>query len=381
MVKGSTQSELNRFFQILNQSDVPKPAVTAAAYFKARLKFSATAFIDLNKDVTNHFYQNVNADSWYGHRVLAVDGVKYHLPDEDAIHSEFGGQSNQHTDEVPMALGSALYAIHQKIILDAQLFPYRSDEREVAFKHLEATQAGDLVLYDRGYPAFWLMVAHQFYQRDWCMRVKADFNTEVSQFVASGAKQQIVTLTASDKARRKCRDKGMPVESQTVRLIRITVKKKVYFLMTNLLDTQRYPVNAFKALYHLRWQIEESYKRQKSWLEIENFTGKSVLSVRQDYHARILSLNLTAIAVFAARRHPDQTLPHRKYRYQINFAQALSTMKDTIVKCLNGLISMQGYKQLVATMRQSLTIIRPDRSFERKKRSSKKFNSCYKRML
>jgi hypothetical protein len=44
--------------------------------------------------------------------VLAVDGVKDHLPDEKAIHTEFGGQSNQHTDEVPMALGSALYDIH-----------------------------------------------------------------------------------------------------------------------------------------------------------------------------------------------------------------------------------------------------------------------------
>ncbi len=342
MVKGSTQSELNRFFQIRDQSDVPKPAVTATAFFKARLKFSATAFVDLNRHVINHFYQAVTAETWNGHRVLAVDGVKYHLPDEAAIHTEFGGQSNQHTDEVPMALGSALYDIHQKIILDAQLFPYRSDEREIAFKHLEATQAGDLILYDRGYPAFWLLAAHQFYQRDWCMRVKADFNTEVSQFVASGAKQQIVTLTASDEARRKCRDKGLPVEPQTVRLMRVN---KVYYLMTNLLDTQRYPVQAFKALYHLRWQIEEGYKRQKSWLEIENFTGKSVLSIQQDYHARILSLNLTAIAVFAAQRHPDRTLPHRKYRYQINFAQALSTMKDTLVKCLYGLISMQGYRQ------------------------------------
>ncbi len=86
--------------------------------------------------------------------MLTVDGVKYHLPDEHVIHTEFGGQSNQHPDTVPMALGSALYDIHQKIIVDAQLFPYRSDEREIAYLHLEATQAGDLILYDRGYPAF-----------------------------------------------------------------------------------------------------------------------------------------------------------------------------------------------------------------------------------
>ncbi len=94
--------------------------MTAAAFFKARLKFSATAIIDLNRETTNYFYQHVEAHTWHGHRVLAVDGVKYPLPDEDAIHAEFGGQSNQQTDEVPMALGSALYDVHQKILVDAQ---------------------------------------------------------------------------------------------------------------------------------------------------------------------------------------------------------------------------------------------------------------------
>ncbi len=110
---------------------------------------------------------------------MAVDGVKYHLPDESAIQAEFGGQSNQHTNEVPMALGSTLYDVFQKIIIDARLLPYRSDERGIAYQHLNATQADDLILYDRGYPAFWLMAAHREYQRDWCMRVKADFNTEL----------------------------------------------------------------------------------------------------------------------------------------------------------------------------------------------------------
>ncbi len=383
MVKGNTQSELNRFFQTRDQSDVPGQTVTAAAFFKARLKFSANAFIDINSQTTNHFYQSVATQRWYGHRVLAVDGSKYHLPDEEAIHTEFGGQPNQHRDEVPMALGSTLYDIHHKIIVDAQLFPYRSDEREIAYQHLEATQTGDLILYDRGYPAFWLMAAHQHKQRDWCMRVKADFNTEVSRFVASGATQEIVTLKANDEARKKCCDKGLPVQPQTVRLVRISVKNKVYFLITNLLDRQRYPVQALKGLYHTRWQIEEGYKRQKSWLEIENFSGKSVHSVQQDYHARILSLNLTAIAVFAAQQLSNQTVAQRQYDYQINFAHALSTMKDTIIKCLYGLISMQGYRKLVETMQQSLTIIRPDRRFERKKRSgaSRKFHPCYKRML
>jgi len=46
-------------------------------------------------------------------------------------------------------------------------------------------------------------------------------------------------------------------------------------LITNLMDSDKYHVGLFKSLYHLRWGIEENYKRLKQWLEIENFSGKS----------------------------------------------------------------------------------------------------------
>jgi hypothetical protein len=383
MIKSNAQSELNRFFQIRDQSDIPGQKVTASAFCQARQKFSDSAFIELNQVAIQHFYGVAPIERWCGFRVLAVDGCKYQLPNTPQIHQYFGGQGNQHVDDQPMALGSTLYDVFQKVVVDALLCPYRSNEREIAFQHLGATQDGDLVLYDRGYPAFWLFAAHQACQRAYCMRVKADFNGQVSEFVASGKKQKIVTLEPSEKAKRKCREKGLCCEPQTVRLIRIVIKKKTYILITNLLDNATYDVAAFKDLYHRRWQIEEAYKRQKSWLEIENFSGLSVLSVEQDYHARILSLNLIAITVFAANQCSVPAQSRRKHQYQINFAQALSTMKDTLVKLLYGMLSSQSLIALLKTLGQALTAVRPDRRFERKKRRTrqKKFNPCYKRAM
>lgn len=383
MIKSNTQSELNNFFQVRDQTEIPFQKVSASAFCQARKKFSASAFIELNQVATECFYNLATIEKWQGFRVLAVDGVKYHLPDEKVIRRAFGGQGNQHVEEFPMALGSALYDVFQKVIIDAQLFPYRSSERDIAYQHLAAIQAGDLVLYDRGYPAFWLFAAHEACQRDYCMRVKANFNQEVSEFVASGKKQQVVTLKPTETAKQKCQENGLSYEPQTVRLIRVKVKKKTYILVTSLLDTARYRIADFKVLYHKRWEIEEGYKRQKSWLEIENFTGKSVLSVEQDYHARILSLNLIAITVFVAKHQYLNEPVNRRYCYQINFAQALSTMKDTLVKLLYGLDSSHSLIRLLKTLSQGLTAIRPGRSFERKKQGSgqKKFKPCYKRAM
>jgi len=91
-------------------------------------------------------------------------------------------------------------------------------------------------------------------------------------------------------------------------------------------------VGLFKLLYHLRWGIEENYKRLKQWLEIENFSGKSALSVQQDFYAKIVATNLTALMAMAAQKTITTNTKHLKLKYQINFAQALSKMKHKIVR-------------------------------------------------
>ena len=98
------------------------------------------------------------------------------------------------------------------------------------------------------------------------------------------------------------------------------------------MDSDKYPVGLFKSLYHLRWGIEENYKRLKQWLEIENFSGKSTLSVKQDFYAKIVAANLNALITMAAQKTITTKTKHLKLKYQTNFAQALSKMKHRIVR-------------------------------------------------
>ena len=52
----------------------------------------------------------------------------------------------------------------------------------------------------------------------------------------------------------------------------------------------------------MRWDIEENYKRLKQWVEIKNFSGKSVLFVKQDFHVKIVAANLTSFIELAAQK-------------------------------------------------------------------------------
>lgn len=361
----------------------PVIKVTNSAFSKARKKFSCDAFIELNQQATNEFYSLDDIQTWCGFRVLGVDGTKYHLPDNEAIVEKFGGQTNQHT-EVPMALGSCLYDVFQGLVIDARLAPYKSSERELAFEHLARAQADeDLIVYDRGYPAFWLLIAHVALGLQYCMRVKSSFNQLTKQFVASGKKQAIVTLTPDKDMVATCRQKQLPIQPIQVRLLRIKTSKGVYILITSLLDRKAYPLNAFKELYHLRWQAEEGYKRQKSWLEIENFTGKTPLAIEQDFHAKILTQTLAAITIYAAQVYRKSSVDRRQHTYKTNFAQTLSAMRDTLIRVLFGQLDCLAIARFFRTIASSLSIVRPGRSFERKRNTSsrRRFNTPYKRVL
>jgi len=86
-------------------------------------------------------------------------------------------------------------------------------------------------------------------------------------------------------------------------------------LITSLMDTATYPHALFKELYHDRWLIEESYKLFKSRIELENFTGKSVEAVKQDFYARIFMLNLTSMLAFSVQDHVDANHKDCTYSY------------------------------------------------------------------
>jgi IS4 transposase len=121
-------------------------------------------------------------------------------------------------------------------------------------------------------------------------------------------------------------------EPITLRLIRVDLPEETEVLITNLMDEKRYPAHEFKRLYHLRWGVEEFYKRLKHHQEIENLSGKSVLVVLQDFYAKILAGNLTASLVVSGYQHIEKVESKSQPTYQINMAQTFAKMKQYQVK-------------------------------------------------
>ena len=117
----------------------------------------------------------------------------------------------------------------------------------------------------------------------------------------------------------------------------------------------------------------------KSRTEVENWSSKSVLSVYQDFHAKVFTKNLTAILVFPAQEEVQQQSRDKKYTYQVNFTQALSKMKDTVVLLFQRTDVLHILTRLWEVLIRTIEPIRPGRQYPRPKSvKRKRFAVAYK---
>jgi hypothetical protein len=367
--KGTIQDELDQFIDLFSEG-LTVHGVTASAFCQARQKLNPRALMTLSDHLVAIFHARFAWRRWHGRRLLAVDGSSVRLPPTPDVIAVFGAPPEG--SRIPLARMSYLYDVLNEVVVEADLVPTTIGERVLAGEHLAATRPDDLVLYDRGYPAFWLFALHGVEQRDFCMRLPVKFSNEVEAFVASGATSAVVTFTPGDEARAQCEVYGLPTVPLVVRLVRVTLKGgDTEVLATSLLDEEAFPTHLFKHLYHLRWGIEENYKRAKCRLEIENFSGRSALTVKQDFYAKLFTLNLTAILAWVAQAIADRLYQARRHSYRVNFANALSKMKHAVVRLLLGLAGQELLTPLVLTMAANVEAVRPDRAAPRKIKPAK----------
>ncbi len=309
--------------------------MTKSAFSQARLQFSYTAFTDANHQFIERIYQSpLHYKTWKGFRLCAIDGTSIRLPNEPSITEHFGVQKGKPNQAgCAMGMASVFYDVLNHQVIDSTIQPNNTSEKKCAAEHLLHSNENDLIIYDRGYPSFWLYALHTKLKRTFCMRAKTNQCLMVKAFINSNKKQSLVTYTPNKSSIKTCKENKLSTAPITLRLVRVDLPNGVEVLITNLIDSEEYNAGLFKSLYHQRWGIEENYKRLKQWLEIENFSGKSALSVQQDFYAKILASNLTALMTMAAQVIVNTKIKHRKLSYQINFAQAASKMKHKIV-CL-----------------------------------------------
>lgn len=382
LLKSSIQNELDKFFQVISKSDTPIQTVTASAFCQARKKLKHTAFVELIHKISCYFYKSFEIKNWRGFRLVAVDGSTVQVPKNKETEKYFGSwHPAKSTDSCPMARVSQMFDVLNHINLDAVIAPKSNGERTLAAQHFQHLSKYDLVLLDRGYPAFWLFRLILSKGGQFCARLPIELWKSVLQaFITSNLKEQVIALEPNYLQKRECLNQNLPTTPLKVRLLKIELDTgETEILITSLIDCIIYPYENFQELYFKRWPVEEHYKLIKSRVEIANFTGKSVQAIKQDFYARIFMCNLTSILAFAVHDKIDEKHKESKLQYKINWTQALAKMKNSAILLFFRENVLGIIIELLNLFLANNSAIRPGRKFPRKKQfNSKKFYFAYK---
>jgi hypothetical protein len=368
MIKESSQTALERYFEKTDKS----VSMSQQAFSLARQKIKWEAFREMFDLTVTTYYSNDEIERWNGMRIHAVDGSKLALPNDPPLREHFGTSGTGSTS--PTAQGSVLYDILNDVVIDARIEPIAGGEQALALKHIHHlaglrsfVEWRELVIFDRGYPSFSLIQTLLSLKIHYLIRVRAKFSTAID---ALDRGDHVIELEQS----------GVRLP---VRVIKFWLSSgEIETLITDVMD-KKYGRRTFKSLYFKRWPVETKYDEVKKKLEIENFSGRLVDNIRQDFFATMTLANVAADLFQEAQAELDseQEEKENKYWYQINVNHEIGVLKDRLIQTLledDDKKRGKMFDEIVSRLKVKPVPLRPGRSIPRTAPRKVKFHHNHK---
>ncbi len=209
--------------------------------------------------------------SWKGFNVVLVDGTTVLMPDSEANQKAYPQQSVQKEGVgLPIARIIGLISLSPGTVINYAIGPYQgkgSGETSLFSKLIDSLQSGDLLLADRYYCTYSILVMLSrkniaFVSPNHAQK-KTDFNNDANP----SAKDHLVEWKKPKKKPvwMSEEDYSLVPDSFTVR--EFSVHGAVY--ISTLLDAKTHPKKELVKLYKERWKIELDFRTLKTNLNME----------------------------------------------------------------------------------------------------------------
>lgn len=362
----SLQLGMDRFFEYLEEETVSKQA-----FSKARANLNPEFVRKFADGIAEIHAQDPDAPCYCGMRLIAIDGTDIALENSAELKRVFGCSGPKR--DAATALGSMAYWPPDHAIYDCQMAPYATDERDLAKLHMTRLQelglGGSLLLFDRWYPSASFLDHTLTAGFSFVIRVRKKWNRQADAIQNEGW----ICLTHEDS-------------KFSVRVLKVTLSTgETETLLTNL-DENQLPLSQAAQLYFKRWTIETAFDTLKSKLQLENFSGKTEVSVRQDFYASVYIAGFAMICAVDATKQIEANDQGKKLKYsrKANMNRTIAYLRDRFFLMIleeNPNLRRAVLDRLCRDIAARPESIRPHRSPARKYPRAKRFFIAKKSVL
>ena len=269
---------------------------------------------------------------WNGHRVVLLDGTCVSMQENPELMAQFGTQRGYHgVARYPVARLACLSLANTMTVISYALGGYCQDETVLAQDILENLQKGDLLIADRHFAAAHYYVRYQRLGLEFLTRVHQRLKlSRIKRIVSYSPNDFIGRMKVGDSYRRK--DTTLP-QWIKVRFIRAKLlvrgKLQTVWLVTSLLDSERYPAKEIIKLYARRWRIETLFRELKISLSADVLRSMTPNGIRKEIAARLTAINIVRSIMLEAAEQNGVEDPLRisfvfALRAILNFSPSLA---------------------------------------------------------
>jgi hypothetical protein len=288
-------------------TDIESQAPTDAAWCRARSKLPPKLWPQLIQcseqrlsRLAGHKYL------CFGQPVFIIDGSTVSMPDEPQLAKTFGYADTKHgLSRFPVARITFLVRLGVQAVCDYEMGHYRTGEDAQFNRMWPKIPNHSICLLDKKFCSFYNLAKLQ--QRYISIISPLHQKRNPYELIKGGKhidkNQWIVYLRLARQLRKRYNDNSLPIQLP-VRLIHVKFRRKGkqrhLWLVTTLLDPEKYPRSSIIKLYRQRWEIETRIGSLKTTLQMKVLQSKTVKNVCYEIAATILAHNLVWTVIHQA---------------------------------------------------------------------------------
>ena len=355
-----------------------------------RLKFNPEAIKYLCDEwvksiYSDHDYERVRRIK--GYYVFAIDGTDIILPNSEEGFKHYGGNTSTKGIKSTIASASCIYDVVNRVIVDANINPYKTPELKSAYKNIKNLEElipfeNKICIFDRGYVAANFIV--DLYNLNHKFIFRLPLNVFKHEVAAMATNDELVTIEMTKERLNGIRNEPyyeqmLSVDHIVVRVAKIKLDSGVEEILLTNLEYDEFSTEELKELYRLRWEIETVYNSLKHKIEIEKFSGYKPLIIEQDFYASIYLWNMIQDMILDERGDLEDDEKYHIHEMKISDSMAIELVRNKLLEIFYSKNTKKNeFKTLVEEIIKHVEPVRPNRSFPRNITKADKSSKQYK---